>query len=876
MSRKIFISLICLFIFIAQLSFARQTWLTWNTRAGLPSNNLTCLAIYPGKIAVGSDKGIGIFIDGQTKWLNINDYSDMMNDLMVRSIDFDNYGNLWAATPAGIFCLELAKFPESPLKINHFGIENGLKTIDTEVLQIVGNKLYVGCFGGWIYKSNIFQKASGLNFQPIDSMGIGRDQANKIVSVGITAMAMDYPSVGIYSTKGKGLVRVDDGDNLVNSDDLFSDWVNDFWAFSNKGINSIIAVTQNKMSLIKNNHAVGSAQLPEKEVWITCLTTCPDEETDALTKIKPEDRNLAALLGKRVLYIGTKGKGLWKFEEGRWYSFNCQNSPLPSDNINKVYYLPGAKKMAVLTDAGLTLFGIEDEYQYDEFEFRGSPPTWAKTFWPFMSFWGPRVFGYPNNQSYPIAESISYKKMLRGKDLWISHDRGISRFVFPSSPLAGMMQMKYKFAGRYENPLNDPTKNLTIEDNSVSAEQATAQPGELTWHHYCRELPNDSPTVDLSKVRSSLNMEILTGPLNEAIILAENFESVTPAQIQAAVEAAREVLDYPPIVVIETPNGNFATDSTQLYSIESQNADCPAHSIPMARVDDFELDFGERLWAVFARSKLYVLDSSVNVALGAEDRWYEVASTQLPWYQNEEILCIRRIGADLYFGTKSCGAFILPGAHAVNPDDIRVESWHKVNEPENKDLVEPSVSVIDICIWKTVDGDRVALLHEKGLSVYDGSDLQKISVPERSFTCMATDRDNNLWVGSKAGLIKISPDYRVKQIHSASAGFLGDIITHIAAASENAKYPYIVAVSTARDEDNGDIVPTLYHPTSNPYRLRAKLADTSSGGISLFDGKTWELWKRPGVNCMLFDQKFLWFSNNVRIMRIFIPVDSRL
>jgi hypothetical protein len=371
-------------------------------------------------------------------------------------------------------------------------------------------------------------------------------------------------------------------------------------------------------------------------------------------------------------------------------------------------------------------------------------------------------------------------------------------------------------------------------------------------------------------------MDILTGPLNEAIIRAPNFESVTPEMVQAAVEAAREVLDYPPVVVIETPDADFATDSTRLYSIESQNAVCPAHSIPMAEISEFELDFGERLWAVFARSKLYVLDSSVNVALGAEDRWYEVASTQLPWYQSEEILCIKRIGGDLYFGTKSSGLFILPAAHAVNPDDITVDSWQRVNEPENKDLVEPSVSVIDICMWKTVDGDRVALLHEKGLSVYDGSDLQKISVPERSFTCMATDRNNELWVGSKVGLIKISPDYRVRQIHSADAGFFGDFITHIAAAPEDAKYPYIVAVSTTRVEDNGDMTPILYHPPNNPYRLRARLADTTSGAISLFDGKVWELWKRPGVNHMLFDQKFLWFTNNLRVMRIFIPVDSRL
>ena len=368
------------FCLAASATMAAQTWVTWNQRSGLPGNNAICMAIAKGRMAVGTDRGIGLFVDDYQTWFDLGNYAAPLKDMTVRSIDFDSYGNIWAATPAGLFGIDLEDFPEKPLSLAHFGTDSGLSTIDIEVLQVVGDSLYVGCFGGWLFSTSIFQKAAGVSFRPVNSMGMGREEQHRIISVGITAMAMDFPGGGIYSTKGKGLLRADDSQQVV---ELESDWVNDFQGFTEGMANNIIAVTQDRLNMIKNGSYIGTISLPVPDLWVTSIAVSPDEETDVIkAKMSREEVLLTDLLGKRVLWVGTLGRGLWKFEEGRWYNFTSNDSPLPSDNINRVYYLAGTKKIAVLSDAGVTTLGITDEYQYDEFEFRGSDPSYAKKLLP--------------------------------------------------------------------------------------------------------------------------------------------------------------------------------------------------------------------------------------------------------------------------------------------------------------------------------------------------------------------------------------------------------------------------------------------------------------------------------------------------------------
>ncbi|MDD3146745.1 MAG: hypothetical protein PHD82_05540, partial [Candidatus Riflebacteria bacterium] len=89
------------------------------------------------------------------------------------------------------------------------------------------------------------------------------------------------------------------------------------------------------------------------------------------------------------------------------------------------------------------MLGTVDEMQFDAFETSGTAPYYASTIWPFMSRWGPYVYKYPYQHSFPILNFIAYGRICRGKDLWIAHAKGISRFVFPSTPFLRVMPHQY-------------------------------------------------------------------------------------------------------------------------------------------------------------------------------------------------------------------------------------------------------------------------------------------------------------------------------------------------------------------------------------------------------------------------------------------------
>lgn len=883
--------LLCVLIMSVSSLLAKggETWLTINARAGLPSNNLTCLAVTDGRMALGSDKGIGLFIANDIRWYNLGDYCPEIKDLPIRSIDFDSYNNIWVATPNGVFCVELEKFPEEPPRASNFNTENGLSTVDTEVLQIVDDILYVGCFGGWLFQTNIFQKAVGITFAPVNSLGMGREEDHRIMSVGVTAIAMDFPDGGgIFSTKGKGLLSAGTGDDYVKNDELPSDWVNDFWSFTEGGDNRVITVTQDKMTLINNAMIVGQAKLPISDCWISCLTTAKDEETEALNRnLQDEDRALDTHLGDRLLYIGTRGQGLWKFDEGRWFNYTRRDCPLPSDNINKVYYLPGAKKIAVLTDAGLTFLGTTEDNQYDEFEYRGSTPYFAKTFWPFMRQWGPYVYGYPDQMQYPIEPYIKYKKLARGKDLWVSHEKGLSRFAFPSAPFLGAMGFRHLFSGRYENPKGDPEKNNEIEDNSLVTDRPPTGEGERLWHHYCKEQPADYTDAPLASIYTSRDMKTIAGPLNMLKIGVDSADNFCPEDHSGAIAAASGTLQYPPVIVLETSEGLFDQRGHKLRSVADQLIECPLHPIPSTDITDFDIDFNERCWVIFDDNYISILEStdysgglSFGITHGHE--WKDLQQTQVPWGMGTKLVCVRSIGGNIYVGTEKSGMFFLPTAHGHEVEDITADLWKQVETTdEEEDSPETSRKVNEIAYWKTNEGEVVALLHEQTLSIFDGRNLIKIPVPERRYTCMASDRRNNLWLGAMNGLLHIGPDMKIHDIILDSNNFESGRIVCMAAAPNDAKYPYLLAVAYDKlyqtdvpDSWKSSDVPPLLKHDENPYRLRVVNPRITGSRVVLWDGNRWEMLSRPGVLALLFDQRFLWTGTSNRVMRLYIPVEQ--
>lgn len=864
---------------------ARQGWLTWNIRAGLPSNDLTSLAIVKGKIAVGSPQGIGVFCENRSTWINLAAYGKEFASLVVRDLDFDREGNLWAATPNGLAFLQMAEFPDKPPLLEVFSTDRGLSTIDVEVLQIVDDTLFVGCFGGWLFQSKI-GAGTPPTFQPLYNLPDGTPEDRKFLNVGISALALDAPGGGIFATKGRGLLGARDGRNYLSREVLPAEWVDDFWCFQEDGKENIIALTQNKLNLISEKNLVAAIRLPDPEAEVSCLTTCLDEETNQLHPGETDEQAmLRKFMGKRILFVGTKGKGLWMCDEGKWSHLTTADCPLPSDQINRIYYLFGAKRVAILSNAGLTLFGTEEQDQYDEFKRFGVGPTYAKTFWPFMLRWGPYIFGYPWKFQYPYEPFISYKKILRGRDLWVSHEKGISRFVYPQAFFLGAMQVNYRLTGRYENPLNDPSKNLNLEDNSTSGGNPPGLPGERIWHHYCLEPPNDVAVVDLTKIFTTLDRKTLVGPLNQLLVEGQPTETISD-DLRRQILIASQTLGVPPVLVFQNEEKLFDSRGHELFSIDSLSPYCPRHPLPELEITDMAVDAGERCWIITNNSSLSCLDEPGSVVPETSSQidatgnfWNTLRTEQQPWPTGESLLCVRRVGVDIYVGTEKSGVFVLPRAQCFPIETLKSDSWVSIKPRGSPDDPDRPMAVIDCASWKCNENSVVALLHRQGLSVYDGAKIESFPIPERRNTCLCTDRNGDLWIGSFQGLLRITPDRQIHQIPGAVEGFQSDKIVTLAAAPDNAKYPYLIGVvcdKLATEEQgrfkSSDARPFYTSAAGNPHKLRLVEASIDGAQLLLYDGKKWEPFKYPGIIDLMFDEMYLWTTTSFRVIRYYLPV----
>ncbi|NLI79230.1 MAG: hypothetical protein GX442_22645 [Candidatus Riflebacteria bacterium] len=863
---------------------ARQAWMTWNARSGLPGNDLTCMAVRNGQIAVGTPQGIAVFHVDRPRWIRLSDYGEEFGALVVRNLDYDPDGNLWAATPNGLAFLDLAGFPAKPPRLELFGTDRGLSTIDVETVQVVDRTLYAGCFGGWLFQSQIGMGVPPV-FQQVQDFGEETSGDRKFMDVGISALAMDFPTGGIFATKGRGLVNARDSQAYALQDPLPSDWVDDFWAFQEGGQDRVIALTQNQLTLVQDRRVLATVRLPDPDAAVSCLTTAPDEETNVLyTGEAPEQTQLRTFLGKRILYVGTKGQGLWQCDEGVWSRLTTADSPLPSDTINRVYYLPGARRVAVLTDGGLCLFGTEEVDASDEFKFFGVGPLWARNFIPFMSRWGPRIMGYPDKHAYPIEPSISYHRIARGRDLWIAHDKGISRFTYPQAFFLGALQLPYRLAGRFENPLHDPRQNLQMEDNSSAGGKPPGEAGERIWHHYCLEQPNDVATVDLTTVYTTLDRKTLVGPLNQLLIDGPSPGTLT-AEVRQQLEAASGTLSYPPVPVFRDGDRRQDIRGHDLFSIDSLSPQCPLHPLPGLPVTDLAIDAGERCWAIIDGKALACLDEPASVVPDSSSRfdpsgnhWHTLTAGQVPWPSGAVLRCVRRVGVDLYVGTQKDGLFILPRAHLLPAADLTTEPWVTVAPSGTPDDPHQAVGVIDCTPWRRAGGTVVALLHREGLSVYDGGKIVPVAVPKRVYTVLCEDRTGTLWLGSLSGLLRITSAGRVEQIVGREVGLNSDRITAIAAAPDDAKYPFLIALAcdeTAR-ERQGIIETTVRKAhvagsAANPYVIRFIDPSVTDSQLVLFDGKKWDPFVYAGIRDIHFDEMYLWTTDSWRVKRYFIP-----
>jgi hypothetical protein len=106
-------------------------------------------------------------------------------------------------------------------------------------------------------------------------------------------------------------------------------------------------------------------------------------------------------------------------------------------------------------------------------------------------------------------------------------------------------------------------------------------------------------------------------------------------------------------------------------------------------------------------------------------------------------------------------------------------------------------------------------------------------------------------------------------------------IVTLAAAPEDAKYPFLIALSYDKFYNpdapghwkSSDVPPMLSHDC-NPYRLRVINPEIDGSRVLLWTGSRWDKWSRPGVHGLMFDQRFLWTATSNRIMRMYLPVEQ--
>ncbi|MEW6708892.1 MAG: hypothetical protein AB1403_03640 [Candidatus Riflebacteria bacterium] len=295
-----------------------------------------------------------------------------------------------------------------------YSTADGLPNNDVDRIQMIRGSIIIGCFGGHIAQA-LLPSGGKTTFHPVN---FKEDVNLKISSVGISALCFSSSFSGYYGSLGNGLGQITGQSELLlkNSDGLLGDWVNDMWEFTGKQKEvRHIVVSPEGLSFLVNGNVENTFSPVKEKPWFTSVITIqnPNYVYDALEEGKNGDEQtsyLKKILEKRSLYLGSKDMGIWRFQKGNWQNFNSENSSLPSNQINRLYVY--GRFIVAATDGGLVLIPV-DSLQNDEFKFCAIGTPYAKT-----------IYSPP-----PILQPcIQYFQVLRNKDYWFVHEKGVSRF----------------------------------------------------------------------------------------------------------------------------------------------------------------------------------------------------------------------------------------------------------------------------------------------------------------------------------------------------------------------------------------------------------------------------------------------------------------
>jgi hypothetical protein len=805
----------CLFLVFVSFSLlpscalATDSWQVFTVSSGLTDNHINAFAAFKSVMVVGTNKGATIY-DGRTASWQALKLPEKLKNIMIKDLAFDEHGHLWLATSNGLINIQ----GETTYV---YTCDDGLPTIDIDRIQIQKDKIYAGCFGGYVCHGFI-PNSGKTAFSPVNYTSSSINRSVKIKSVGITALGMISSSKGWISTKGEGLFE-QIGPNsypLKDANHQPESWINDFWVFYGPSrATHIVSLSPQKINLIKNSNCIHDVKLPREDCWLNCLTVYK-ENPDIYTNLKmpemnEEEKTLFDFVENRSLFIGTRNNGLWRYQKGIWTNYTSSSSSLPSDCINRLYLM--GKKLVICTSAGLVIVAL-DSHQFDEFKDQGLGKVYAKTLFPFP----PRY-----------AHMVPFNQICKGKDYWFTHMLGLSRWKSSNNPT--------RDTSVYSNSVNDRLEILRDETDDFLNFDDAEDPLE------------DMPDVDLA------TEEVITASLSGFWQLFTKSYLYSYDEEIAFDVYGTEIKDH---------------DLFEMYSDEINSM-----AIDKA-TDDLWLIFeNKRLCRLKMEFKEVEIDGKIFKREFPDCFFMEAYQ---PWAQGVELETVWFNQDKLFIGTKSDGFYILKNPRKEIDERLNEKEPF---EWEHYGIYEGLMAsrVIDFTRWKSKEGEYLVILHPEAISLMKDQSFSKLSTgANREYTCIDAGDDGNLWIGSYGGLFRVTPDERLLSYSRTDAFFESNRITAVAALKSKSNRNTGVWVACDQladftalsDNFNGSDQPPMVI-TDAQGNKRVIEADIDGSSLHFFDGRTWEKWKVAGVKYIFIDGDYVWLSSNIRVRRLLAP-----
>jgi|GEM_PF-838405 len=597
-------------------------------------------------------------------------------------------------------------------------------------------------------------------------------------------------------------------------------------------------------------------------------------------------------------WFSTKGSGLVKMS-GLSMTFIDQAAGLGSDWVDSFWIFPGESRsehILAATGDGLTM--LRDER------------VLGRSVFPLEGVWLTSLVAYLDRQNEVARDGTTaenaLKTFLNGRSLWVgTKNDGLWRFAdgewtqflpensrLPSRTILRIYRIGGRLAvctggGLAIIPLNsqkyDEFKNRDL--GRVSAKTIFPFPARhkalVPINHFQRKTDfwvasakGLSRFVNASGLFVSM-LDENTGVLSKRVDTAGLRETDSTEQINERSEGDA------PVVLGNERVWDFFTRNHYDY----RDWDYPLLSDNITRLI---ADESGAAWMIFDENQLSRLRmvpapkrSDQQDERMEQPDWYHFKQA-IPWSGGTKLKGLWFAEGQLYVGTETEGFFILKNPGYIGGEAAEWE-WERFGMLEGL----ANKHVIGFALRRVSGADScLAILHPNGLTIYNGKDFTSIDLGDggqRRYRCIVSDPLGNLWMGTDAGVIRLTPDWKVITYTASTCMFESNKITALAVGSEGKATDIALWVACDQSDAGSDQPPIVITKkdasgaeitdprTGKPMKV-VNEADIDGASVHFFDGLLWEKWKIPGVRCMLHEGDYLWMGTNLRMRRFFIPV----